>query len=135
MSCQNLTSLYNEMYNMQLDATQLFIAHVISSTCLGHVYPHHQELATIMLVWHVACNSWLLVVGRSGAGSRLCVRDEGCCAVTVLYCTCNQLNMFRARLYPSSGARDLMLVWHVACSSWLLVVGGSGAEQQAMRPE
>ena len=48
----------------QLDATQCFIEHVICSTCFGHIYAHHQELATILLVWHVACNSWLLVVRR-----------------------------------------------------------------------
>ena len=51
----------------QLDATQCCIEPVICSTCLGHVYAHHQELTTILLVWHVACNSWLPVVGRSGA--------------------------------------------------------------------
>ena len=51
----------------QLDVTQCFIVLVISSTCFGHVYTHHQELSTIMLVWHAACSSWLLVVGGSGA--------------------------------------------------------------------
>jgi hypothetical protein len=45
------------------------------------------------------------------------------------------LNMFRALLCPSSGARDYMCVitaYGVQC----LVAGcrGSGAEQQAMRP-
>jgi len=40
----------------------------ICSTCFGHVYADHQELATILLVWHVASNSWLLAVGGSGAG-------------------------------------------------------------------
>ena len=54
----------------QIDATQCFIELIICSTCFGHVYAHHQELATILLVWHVACNSWLLVVGRSGAGQQ-----------------------------------------------------------------
>ena len=51
----------------KLDATQCFIELVNCSTCFGHVYAHHQELAIIQLVWHVACNSWSLVVGRSGA--------------------------------------------------------------------
>ena len=51
----------------QQDATQCFIELLICSTCFGHAYAHHQELATILLVWHVACNSWLLVVERSGA--------------------------------------------------------------------
>ena len=45
----------------------MFIELVISSTCFGHVYTHHQELATVLVVWHVACNSWFLVVERSGA--------------------------------------------------------------------
>ena len=51
----------------QLDVTQCFIELVICSTYIGHVYAHHQELAAILLILHVACNSWLLVVGRSGA--------------------------------------------------------------------
>ena len=54
----------------QLDVTQCFIELVICSTCFGHVYAHHQELATIPLLQHVACRSWLLVVGRSGAGQQ-----------------------------------------------------------------
>ena len=55
----------------QLDATQRFIELVICSKCFGLVYAHHQELATILLVWNVECNSWLLVVGRSGAGQQV----------------------------------------------------------------
>ena len=50
----------------QLDATQCFTELIICSTCFGNVYAHHQELATVLLVCHVACNSWLLVVGMSG---------------------------------------------------------------------
>ena len=34
----------------QLDATCYFIVLLIGSTCFGHYYAHHQELATIMLV-------------------------------------------------------------------------------------
>ena len=54
----------------QLDVTQCFIELVICSTCFGHVYANHEELATLLLVWHVACSSWLLVVGRSDAGQQ-----------------------------------------------------------------
>ena len=54
----------------QLDATQWFIELLICLTSFRHVYAHHQELTTILLVWHVECNSWLLVVGRSGAGQQ-----------------------------------------------------------------
>ena len=31
----------------QLDATELFIALIICSTCFGHFYAHHQELEII----------------------------------------------------------------------------------------
>ena len=34
----------------QLDATYYFIVLLIGSTCFGHYYAHHQELATIILV-------------------------------------------------------------------------------------
>jgi len=49
-------------------ATEWFIALVICSTCLGHLYAHHQELETIfVLLSHMVCN--VLVAGgrRSGA--------------------------------------------------------------------
>ena len=36
--------------NNQLDATYYFIILLIGSTCFGHCYAHHQELATIMLI-------------------------------------------------------------------------------------
>ena len=54
----------------QLDATQCFTELVICSTCFGHDYAYHQEPATILLVWHVVYNPWLLVVGRSDAGQQ-----------------------------------------------------------------
>ena len=34
----------------QLDATYYFIVFLIGSTCFGHYYAHHQELATIMSI-------------------------------------------------------------------------------------
>ena len=42
----------------QLDATECFIALIISSTCFGHLYAHHQELEAILvllphMMWHV----------------------------------------------------------------------------------
>ena len=54
-----------------LDATQCFIELVICRTCFGHAYAHHQELTTLLLVWHVACNSCLLVVGRLDADQQV----------------------------------------------------------------
>ena len=40
----------NELKNKnQLDATYYFVVLLIGSTCFGHYYAHHQELATMML--------------------------------------------------------------------------------------
>ena len=64
----------------QLDATECFIALIICSTCFGHFYAHYQELETIcVLLSHMVCSAWLLVVGGQVQGSRLCVQEEGCC--------------------------------------------------------
>jgi len=44
------------------DATEFFIALVICSTCFGHLYAHHQELETILvLLPHMVCD--VLVAG------------------------------------------------------------------------
>jgi len=50
-----------EEYKSQLDATYYFIVLLISSTCFGHYYAHHQELATIMLITTLVvsfCKDW-----------------------------------------------------------------------------
>jgi len=53
----------------QLDATECFIALIICSTCFGHLYAHHQELETILvLLPHTVCSA--LVGRRSGAGQQ-----------------------------------------------------------------
>jgi len=62
----------------QLDATECFIALIICSTCFGHLYAHHQELETILvLLPHMVCN--VLVAGGRllGAERQAIVRDEG----------------------------------------------------------
>jgi len=42
----------------QLDATECFIALIICSTCFGHLYAHHQELETMLvLLPHMVCNA------------------------------------------------------------------------------
>ena len=51
----------------------------------------------------------------------------------LFYCTYNMLNMFRALLCPSSGARDYMCVITAYGAQFLLAgFRGSGAEQPAM---
>ena len=68
-------SLYKRREENQLDATERFIALIICSTCFGHLYAHHQELETILvLVLHMVCNA-LFAGGGQVQGSRLCVRD------------------------------------------------------------
>jgi len=55
----------------QIDATECFIELVICSTCFGHLYAHHQELDTILvLLPHTVCNA-LVAGGRLlGAGQQ-----------------------------------------------------------------
>ena len=63
--------LYKRREESQIDATECFIALIICSTCFGHLYAHHQELETILVVLpHMVCN--VLVTGgrRSGAGQQ-----------------------------------------------------------------
>jgi len=57
-------SLYERREENQLDATECFIALKTCSTCFGHLYTHHQDLETIlMLLTHVVCNA-LVAGGR-----------------------------------------------------------------------
>jgi len=44
---QTLTFLKNKN---QIDAAYYFVVLLIGSTCFGHYYAHHQEVATIMLI-------------------------------------------------------------------------------------
>ena len=43
-------SLWQLKNKNQVDATYYFIVLLSGSTCFGHYYAHHQELATIMLI-------------------------------------------------------------------------------------
>ena len=57
-------SLCERREENQLDATEWFIALIIYSTCFGHLYAHHQELQTILvLLPHMVCNA-LVAGGR-----------------------------------------------------------------------
>ena len=52
----------------QLDTTECFIALIIYSTCFGHLYAHHQELESILvLLPHMVCNA--LVAGARLLGA------------------------------------------------------------------
>jgi len=55
----------------QLDGTECFIALIICSTCFGHLYAHHQELETILvLLPHMVCKALVAGGRRSGAGQQ-----------------------------------------------------------------
>jgi len=55
----------------QLDSTERFIALMICSTCFGHLYAHHQDLETILvLLPHMVCNALVAGGRRSGAGQQ-----------------------------------------------------------------
>jgi len=55
----------------QLDTTEWFIALVICSTCFMHLYPHHQELETILVLKpHMVCNALVAGGRRSGVGQQ-----------------------------------------------------------------
>jgi len=64
-------SLHKRREENQLDATECFIALVICSTCFGHLYAHHQELETILvLLPHMVCNALVAGGRRSDAGQQ-----------------------------------------------------------------
>ena len=59
-------SLYKRKEENQLNATEWFIGLVIRSTCFGHLYAHHQELETILvLLPHMVCNAFVEIARLS----------------------------------------------------------------------
>jgi len=50
----------------QLDVTCYFIVLLIGSTCFGHYYAHHQELATMMLITTLVVSFLMAVCWRLG---------------------------------------------------------------------
>ena len=117
----------------QLDATQCFIELVVCSTCFGHVYALHQELATILLVvWYVVCNSWLLVVGRSGAGRQAMrlswgmlfdsIPQPGRIACGPAPDAVRQLPSTRTHsMWPCARPSNHKFIKHCVASSWFLL--------------
>ena len=48
--CWTVHHCDNRRIKTQLDATYYFVVLRIGSTCFGHYYAHHQELATMLLI-------------------------------------------------------------------------------------
>ena len=71
-------SLYKRREENQLDATECFIALIICSTYFGHLYAHHQELETIIvLLSHMVCNALTAGGRRSGTGQQAMRKAAG----------------------------------------------------------
>jgi len=67
---------YKRREENQLDATEWFIALLICSTCFGHLYAHHEELETILvLLPHMVCNALVAGGRRSGARAASLIPD------------------------------------------------------------
>jgi hypothetical protein len=65
-------SFYKRREEHQLDATECFIALIICSTYFGHLYAHHQEFETIIvLLPHMVRNALVAGGRRSGAGQQV----------------------------------------------------------------
>ena len=63
--------LYKHREENQVDATEWFVALIICSTCFGHLYAHHQELETLLvLLSHRVCDALVACGRRSGAGQQ-----------------------------------------------------------------
>jgi len=64
-------SSYMRREENQLDANEWFIALVICSTCFTHLYAHHQEFETILVLkTHMVRNALVAGGRRSGAGQQ-----------------------------------------------------------------
>ena len=61
----------------QLDVTCYFISLLMCSTCFRHSYIHHQELATILLNYHIG----RIVLGSICVGVSVCLGWSGICVV------------------------------------------------------
>jgi len=67
-------SLYKRREENQLVCAEWFIAFIICSTCFGHLYVHHQELETILvLLPHMVCDA-LVAGGRLLGAEQQAVR-------------------------------------------------------------
>ena len=70
-------SFYKRGEENQLDATEWLIALINCSTCFGHLYAHHQQLQTILvLLPHMVCNA-LVAGGRLLGAEQQAMRPGG----------------------------------------------------------
>jgi len=84
--CWTVRHCDNWRIKNQLDATYYFIVLPMGSTCFGHYYAHHQELATIMFIATLVVS--FCKDGRGSVNVKLCflvgyVRCEVLCHLVV----------------------------------------------------
>jgi len=71
LAVRSETVAYVRREENHLDATERFIALIIWSTCFGHLYAHHYELETVLvLLPRMVCNALVAGGRRSGAGQQ-----------------------------------------------------------------
>jgi len=62
LTCKRLKGKCRE--ENQLDATECFIALINCSKCFGHLYAHHQELETMLVLLPHMVSNTLVAGGR-----------------------------------------------------------------------
>ena len=70
---------------------------LLCSKCFGYEYAHHQEPATILLVWRVVYNSWLLVVGKSTKSNSIPHPGRIACCPAPEFSTTNNQELYTTR--------------------------------------
>ena len=114
-SFRKIETLFKYREENQLDATEWFIALIICSTCFGHLYAHHQELETILvLLPYMVCNALLLVVGCYEQSSRLCVRGGGSCSSS--FCHPGRIACCPAPDRRPPSTKTLHTIWGISTS-------------------
>ena len=99
------------LYNFGNDLTQFFLS--------SQTYSKMTYIRAFMEDANIGVRIWEKIYIKSNTCYMGRRKQIGC--YTIFYWTCNLLNMFRARLCPSSGARDYIA--SMACGVWFLVAG------------
>jgi len=107
-------SLYKRREENQLVATECFIVLIICSTCFGHLYAHHQELETILvLLPHIVCNA--LVAGGRLLGTEQQAMRPGTGRITC----CSAPKGRHYTPYAACGARSTQYGEHSICVNYV----------------
>jgi len=107
-------SLWQLKNKSQLEATYCFIILMISWTCFGPCYAHHQVLTTIVLIPHWSSRSWVAVGWKLGAGRLEAIGAIACSADTYPAC----LNLTSNQQQPKNRMVHVVISTIVVSSWW-----------------